>query len=315
MVKRARAPLDRRALERPDALLTTGDVARLLRVHPKHVYRLLRRGLPGHRVGGEWRFVPPEVLAWSRRPADAPFEGPAPPTGTGLPPLLAANGDLAVEILLAQLRQHGSALGLVQADRGQGLELLRRGEVLLAGCHGDDVPRGEVGGSLVFVELVGREVGLATRAGWRRGGIASLARARLASRPPSAGVRAHLDRQLRRGGLDADAVHARAKILPSHEDVVCAIARREADVGLASAAWACRVGLRFEAFCSEAYGLLVRASHLGDPRVVRLCEVVQGAAYRQALAEVAGYETGRTGTISYEFSARGGGAGVRAPRA
>jgi putative molybdopterin biosynthesis protein len=48
-----------------DELLTSGEVARLLRVHPKHLYRLLRQGLPGRRLGrGHWRFRRDEVLAW-----------------------------------------------------------------------------------------------------------------------------------------------------------------------------------------------------------------------------------------------------------
>src|SRR4051794_27145097 len=44
-------------------LLTTEEVASLLRVHPKHVYRLLKKGLPARRVGSEWRFERGEVLA------------------------------------------------------------------------------------------------------------------------------------------------------------------------------------------------------------------------------------------------------------
>jgi putative molybdopterin biosynthesis protein len=48
-----------------DELLTSAEVARLLRVHPKHLYRLLRQGLPGRRAGrGHWRFRRDEVLAW-----------------------------------------------------------------------------------------------------------------------------------------------------------------------------------------------------------------------------------------------------------
>jgi excisionase family DNA binding protein len=48
-------------------LLTSPECAELLRVHPKHLYRLLRQGLPGHRVGrGHWRFDRDEVLAWMR---------------------------------------------------------------------------------------------------------------------------------------------------------------------------------------------------------------------------------------------------------
>lgn len=46
-------------------MLTSVEVAQLLHVHPKHIYRLLRQGLPGHRVGrGHWRFHRAEVLAW-----------------------------------------------------------------------------------------------------------------------------------------------------------------------------------------------------------------------------------------------------------
>src|SRR5215470_15364419 len=108
-MKRPRPPLERRDLARDGALLTTGDVAQLLRVHPKHVYRLLRRGLPGRRVGGEWRFLADEVLAWSgARPAraapstgEAANQGASSP-GEARPPLLAANGDVAVECLLSR---------------------------------------------------------------------------------------------------------------------------------------------------------------------------------------------------------------------
>ena len=51
-------------------LLTTRDVAALLKVHPKHVYRLLKRGLPAHRVGDEWRFDEDEVRRYCRARGD-----------------------------------------------------------------------------------------------------------------------------------------------------------------------------------------------------------------------------------------------------
>src|SRR5271165_3469695 len=105
-MKRARPPLAARDLHRADPLLTTGDVARLLRVHPKHVYRLLRRGLPGHRVGGEWRFLAAEVLRWSATapPAAEPALRPAPAVAAAaLATLVAANGDLAIEYLLGRV--------------------------------------------------------------------------------------------------------------------------------------------------------------------------------------------------------------------
>ena len=295
-------------MQRPDALLTTGDVARLLRVHPKHVYRLLRRGLPGHRVGGEWRFLAGEVMRWSGTAPEAPeptsgvdAEPPATAASLAPAPLIAANGDLAIEYLLARLTGGvGPLFGHVQADRGEGLDLLKRGAVLAAGCHGAEIPAALEGERLVFIHLVRRKVGLAVRRGVRVSSLRHIGRWKLASRPPTAGVRAHFDEELRRQGVDPEGVHAGAVVLPSHRDVVCAVARGEVDVGLASQAWADRVGLECVPICSEAYGLLVRANLLGDPQVVRLCEVAQSFAFRSELGGVAGYDPKLTGLISYQ---------------
>jgi len=43
-------------MENPKAVLTIGEVAEMLRVHPTTVYRLLKRGdIPGFKIGGNWR--------------------------------------------------------------------------------------------------------------------------------------------------------------------------------------------------------------------------------------------------------------------
>lgn len=308
-VKRARASVD---LERLPAgatsLLTTRDVARLLRVHPKHVYRLLRRGLPGHRVGGEWRFSAEEVLPWSgARPSAAtkvaPTGGDAPPASSSTahrPALLAANGDLAIELILARMAEtQGPSLGLLPSDRASGLERLRCGQVIAAGFHGPDVPITIDGQRLVFIHLVDRQVGLAMRAGIRVRSLRQLRRWRIASRPETAGVRSHFDEELRRVGVDPRALHAAARLLPSHCEVVCAVARGDADVGIASRAWANRVGLGFLPLCEETYGVLVEAAMLGDPRIVGLCEVAQSSSFRRDVGGIAGYDARDAGTIRY----------------
>ena len=306
-MKRARPPLARHDLRRADALLTTGDVARLLRVHPKHVYRLLRRGLPGHRVGGEWRFLAAEVLRWSGAPPAEPEpelgrERDLAATLDGRPvstPLVAANGDLAFEFLHARLSGGWPMFGHVQADRAEGLALLQRGHVIAAGCHGDEIPAVLADERLAFIHLVDRQVGLALRRGVSLRSLRQIGKWRLASRPQTAGVRAPFDAALRQHGLDPDAVHARATELPSHREVVCAVARGEADVGLASLAWGSRVGLECVPLYRETYGLLVRARLLGDPGLVRLCEIAQGADFQRQVASVHGYHADQTGTIAY----------------
>lgn len=323
-MKRPRPPLHEHGLGGPDALLTTADVSHLLRVHPKHVYRLLRRGLPGHRVGGEWRFSAAEVKRWSGLETHPTSDAPAPADARASdsaiageaersadqaartvgaqrsPPLLAANGDLAIELLLHALSAgDGTPFGFVQADRGEGLALMRRGAVLCAGYHGDSIPTNLDGDRLAFIHLVDRQIALALRRGSKVRSVRQIGRARIASRPNTAGVRASFDAELRRQGLDPAELHGRAEVFASHRDVACAVARGEADVGVTSAAWAHRVGVDWLPLVRERYGLIVRASELGDPRIVRLCEVAQSASFRREVGGVCGYQVRSTGSIIY----------------
>jgi len=122
-----------------------------------------------------------------------------------------------------------------------------------------------------------------------------------------AGVRQHLDAALRAERVDPEKVHRRALIFASHLDVVCAVASGRADAGLASRAWGERAGLSFRLLAREAYGLIVKAKDLGDPRVVRLCEVAQSARYRQRLAEVPGYDVTHAGELRFATAKRDAG--------
>jgi excisionase family DNA binding protein len=46
-----------------DDILTASQVARLLQVHPRTVYKLVKQGaLPGRKFGGGWRFSKSEIL-------------------------------------------------------------------------------------------------------------------------------------------------------------------------------------------------------------------------------------------------------------
>ncbi|MFE8595480.1 substrate-binding domain-containing protein [Archangium violaceum] len=292
MTPRAPAPPVR------DELLTTGEVAALLRVHPKHVYRLLKRGIPVRRAGGKWLFPREEVLQWSASSARPGPEPTAAPGGHVPAPLLAANGDLAVETLLARHHDEGHPLvGFVLADRTHALALLEGGQVLAAGWHGELPAETEGRGGLARLHLVHREVGLVAASGKRPPALERLSQLRLASRPPTAGVRHHLDHVLREAGLDPGAIHRRARLHASHRDVACAVARGEADVGLASHAWASRLGLSFRSLGHEAYGLVIPTALLGEPAVAGLCETAQGSAFRRSLQGVPGYEPGDTGKL------------------
>jgi excisionase family DNA binding protein len=293
-----------------ETLLRTDEVAALLRVHPKHVYRLLKKGLPARRVGGEWRFSREEVLAWSGGREAGAGAAPAEAALATPPALVAANGDLVVTTLLALADRLGPPLvGLVQADVRRGAELLQAGAVLAAGAHAGGFPTHVGGERIARIHLVRREVGLLGPRGSGPPRLEDLARLKLASRPPTAGVRAHLDAALREAGLDPEAIHRRALLLDSHLEVVCAVAAGRAEVGLGSRAWGERAGLSFLPLATEAYGLIVKARDLGDARTVRLCEVAQGEPFRAAIAAIRGYDVAGAGDIRYD-----GGPGDTVPR-
>jgi excisionase family DNA binding protein len=291
----------------PPALLTTEEVAKLLRVHPKHVYRLLKKGLPARRVGSEWRFDRGEVLSWSRpgtpSAKDEDGDRELPPASSGPdprspPPLIAANGDQVVSILLRLLRDSGTFIGLVQSDKDTGFRLLDAGTVLASGSHAGGFPTHAGAERIARIHLVTREIGLVARG--RPPRLRDLAKGRLASRPPTAGVRRYLDEALAAEGLEPRDVGARAKACSSHLDVVCTVARGDADLGIASRAWAHELGLGFLPLAREAYGLLVRARDLGDRNVVRVCEVAQGEQFRSEAGATPGYDPTGAGDIKYD---------------
>lgn len=292
-------------------LITTKEVATLLKVHPKHVYRLLKRGLPAHRVGDEWRFDEDEVRRFCRQRGTAPgaegdpkgqgaegVHAPHSSSGDAPPSFVAANGDVAVELLLETVRRScGPCLGHIPADHETGLSLLRKNAVLVSGFHGEDMPQGFSSAGLARIQLVEREVGLVFQRGLRLRRASAIVGRRLAGRPTTAGIRAHLDTALAKEGVEADRVYKNAILLDSHRDVVMSVVRGEAEVGLASQAWAARAGLGFLALASEPYGFLLRGKNLGDRAIVGLCEVAHSAAFRKRLVAETGYVVSRAGEI------------------
>jgi excisionase family DNA binding protein len=279
-------------------LVTTREVAALLRVHPKHVYRLLKRGLPADRVGDAWRFDDGEVLAWARASGTL-RKAPPVVASRDREPLLAANGDIAIEALFDELKARRAPLvGRVQADHAEGMALLDRRAVLLAGCHGDRAPQLAAQGRLAHVRLATRELGLAFRRGRRVTRASIVVGKRLASRPTTAGIRARFDAVLAHDGVDSGAAHAGATLYASHRDATAAVVRGDAEFALASRAWAAFVGLGFFSFATEGYGLALAADDLGDPRVVAICEAAQRGAFRRRLAETPGYDARATGRLT-----------------
>lgn len=280
------------------ALLTTKEAAKLLNVHPKQLYRLLKKGLPAARVGTEWRFESEAVLNWARAEHSGLAHSPSDARALAAP-LLAANGDLVIDELLAALHASGGPLlGFVLADHAAAHSYLARNAVLLGGNH-EDAPSAPPRFKRVRLHLATREIGIATRAGSPFRKLSELSRRKVASRPASAGVRATLDAALMRASVPLDEAYRRATEYASHREVALAVAGGDADAGLTTRAWALTARLAFHPVASEAYGLCIRADSLADPCVVRVCELSQTASFRKRLRDAHGYGVERTGELKF----------------
>lgn len=85
--------------------------------------------------------------------------------------------------------------------------------------------------------------------------------------------------------------------MPSNRDVVCAVLRRDADVGVTSRDWAERAGLPFRALGMERYELLVPLDQLSHPAVVRLCEAAASRTVRRAVGALPGHSASEAGVV------------------
>lgn len=273
------------------ALLTSKEVAALLRVHPKQVYRLLKQGLPAARVGDEWRFERDAVLRWANQGSTS-----VAPASEGPPPLLAANGDVLVDVLLRAQTIDSPCVGFVLSDHRGAAQMLDRQRVLVSGVHEDvdsHEPRAE---KVALMHLATREIGIASRERSIRA-VGQIVGKRVAIRPPTAGVQLRLDQTLKEAGVEPAHAYRSSSVHASHRDVVLAVVRGEADFGLTTHAWAVLAGLNFTSIAAEAYGLSVLSRHLGHPSVVSLFEIAQEGAFRKQL-KGAGYGTARTGRLT-----------------
>jgi excisionase family DNA binding protein len=51
-----------------DEILTVGQVSKLLKLHQRTIYKLVRNGMiPGRRVGKKWRFLASEIMKFLQK--------------------------------------------------------------------------------------------------------------------------------------------------------------------------------------------------------------------------------------------------------
>jgi putative molybdopterin biosynthesis protein len=212
--------------------------------------------------------------------------------------------DLTIDLLGQFLAERGGRLTSANLGSLGGLIALQRGEAHLAGSHMLDPETGEYNlgyvqkylpdTPVVLLGLVSREQGLIVTRGnpqqikslqdLTREGITFINRQR------GSGTRFLLDYHLEQLGVAADNVSGYDHEEYSHLMIAAAIASGRVSCGLGIRAAAEALDLDFIPLFKERYDLVIPDVHYSSDKLAPLLELLQDEAFRQAVAELPGYD-------------------------
>lgn len=194
-----------------------------------------------------------------------------------------------------------------------GLIALARGEADLAGSHLWDEESDAYNRPFVQRLLPGQRVALLTLAHRRLGlfvapgnpaglvGLADLTRPglRFVNRQRGSGTRVWLDAQLRRHEIAPARVVGYGDEVSTHFEAACAVAEGRADASLGIEAAALAYGLGFVPLTTERYDLVIPAAIWDTSPLQALAEWLGSPAARATIAELGGYDVGKTGSVEW----------------
>lgn len=279
-------------------LLTTKEVAELLRVKERKVYDLASAGeIPHRRVTGKLLFPKSEIMAW--------IDGNGTSSPAERPSVIAGSHD---PLLDWALRESGAGLAQMIDGSSDGLARFERGEAALAGIHIPDGTGWNIGtvsamglGDCVLIGWAGRSRGLIVAPDHLNDirNVADIAGRRVILRQPGAGAAALFDMLIDEAGLaatDLDPVTLPAR---TESDAAAAIACGEADVALGIEAMARQYRLGFVPLLTERFDLLIDRRSYFTPPVQALLGFARTDAFRKRAEALGGYDLTTCGQVRW----------------
>lgn len=219
--------------------------------------------------------------------------------------------DNILDLLADELMGMDEPWRLVSAHVGSmgGLNALKAGSALFAGCHLFDPKSGDFNFpflekylpdmDLSVVNLAIRHQGLIVPKGNPKGitGIESLTREDLTfiNRQRGAGTRILLDHHLKQEGITPHSVQGYDNEEFTHMAVAVNVLTGAADCGMGIMAAARALDLDFVPLARERYDLAIPTRFMDDPRIVTLLDLLRSHALLERIENLGGYETTLTG--------------------
>ncbi|HEX2387365.1 MAG TPA: substrate-binding domain-containing protein, partial [Candidatus Binatia bacterium] len=119
------------------------------------------------------------------------------------------------------------------------------------------------------------------------------------NRQPGSGTRVLLDYELKRLQIDPAGIRGYERDEFTHMAVGVAVASGLADAGLGVRSAANALDLDFLRVGEEQYDLVFLRSFFESKKGVRLLETIRSTGFKDAVRELGGYDTSRSGEILY----------------
>ena len=191
------------------------------------------------------------------------------------------------------------------------LESFGKHHAQVAGVHSSDAGSGDPNTSAVRRALGSTRVELVTFARWQVGlvvargnprgisEVADLGRKgiRIVRREAGAGVQRLLEQRLKQAGLAPRRVLSRARSARGHLEAAFLVAIGAADVALTIEGAALVHGLDFLPLVEERFDLVLSRDAASNPRLGRLLEALQSAAFHRELSSLGGYDATECGHV------------------
>lgn len=222
--------------------------------------------------------------------------------------------DLTLDLISQFLAEHDRRLASANVGSQGGLIALRRGEAHVAGSHLLNPQTGEYNISYIrqympeipvrVVALVGRDQGLMVKRGNPKSiqSLKDLIRRdiQFVNRQRGAGTRVLLDYHLHLMTITPEHIVGYSQEEYTHLGVAAAIASGRADCGLGIAAAAQALELEFIPLFQERYDLVIPKQFAEDDLLAPLFGLFTDRRFREAIAQLPGYDVSVMGTIVLE---------------